>query len=64
MKSQSITLGIIVENQGFFPAHLCDTGHKEIPATTVQPRMDTDFKKEPAWPPFIRVYPCPSVVND
>lgn len=26
----SITLGIIVGNRGFFPAHLCDTGRKEI----------------------------------
>ena len=25
-----ITLGIIVGNRGFFPAHLCDTGRKEI----------------------------------
>ena len=28
-----ITLGIIVGNRGFFPAHLCDTGRKEILAT-------------------------------
>ncbi len=27
------TLGIIVGNRGFFPAHLCDTGRKEILAT-------------------------------
>ena len=26
----SITLGVIVGNRGFFPAHLCDTGRKEI----------------------------------
>ena len=26
----SITLGIIVGNRGFFPAHLCDTGRKQI----------------------------------
>jgi L-fucose isomerase-like protein len=25
-----ITLGVIVGNRGFFPAHLCDTGRKEI----------------------------------
>ena len=25
-----ITLGIIIGNRGFFPAHLCDTGRKEI----------------------------------
>jgi L-fucose isomerase-like protein len=28
-----ITLGVIVGNRGFFPAHLCDTGRKEILAT-------------------------------
>src|SRR5208283_2948064 len=28
-----ITLGIIIGNRGFFPAHLCDTGRKEILAT-------------------------------
>jgi L-fucose isomerase-like protein len=28
-----ITLGIIVGNRGFFPAHLCDSGRKEILAT-------------------------------
>lgn len=26
----SVTLGIIVGNRGFFPAHLCDTGRKQI----------------------------------
>ena len=25
-----ITLGIIIGNRGFFPAHLCDSGRKEI----------------------------------
>src|SRR5262245_19587296 len=29
----SITLGVIVGNRGFFPAHLCDTGRKQILAT-------------------------------
>lgn len=29
----SITLGIIVGNRGFFPAHLCDTGRKQILGT-------------------------------
>jgi L-fucose isomerase-like protein len=29
----SITLGLIVGNRGFFPAHLCDTGRKQILAT-------------------------------
>jgi L-fucose isomerase-like protein len=28
-----ITLGIIVGNRGFFPAHLCDTGRRQILAT-------------------------------
>ena len=28
-----ITLGVIVGNRGFFPAHLCDTGRKQILAT-------------------------------
>jgi len=28
-----ITVGVIVGNRGFFPAHLCDTGRKEILAT-------------------------------
>ena len=26
----SVTLGVIVGNRGFFPAHLCDTGRKQI----------------------------------
>ncbi len=30
MNTQTITLGIIVGNRGFFPAHLCDSGRKEI----------------------------------
>src|ERR1041385_1266596 len=29
----NITLGIIVGNRGFFPAHLCDSGRKQILAT-------------------------------
>jgi len=28
--SDSVVLGIIVGNRGFFPAHLCDSGRKEI----------------------------------
>lgn len=28
-----ITIGVIVGNRGFFPAHLCDTGRREILAT-------------------------------
>ena len=28
-----ITIGVVVGNRGFFPAHLCDTGRKEILAT-------------------------------
>ena len=28
-----ITIGVVVGNLGFFPAHLCDTGRKEILAT-------------------------------
>jgi len=28
-----ITLGVIIGNRGFFPDHLCETGHKEILAT-------------------------------
>jgi len=28
-----MTLGLIIGNRGFFPAHLCDTGRKEILAT-------------------------------
>jgi L-fucose isomerase-like protein len=28
-----VTLGIVVGNRGFFPAHLCNTGRKEILAT-------------------------------
>lgn len=31
----SITLGVIVGNRGFFPAHLCDTGRKQILNTLV-----------------------------
>ncbi len=30
MNTQKITLGVIVGNRGFFPAHLCDSGRKEI----------------------------------
>lgn len=31
MKSlQPVTLGLIVGNRGFFPAHLCDTGRREV----------------------------------
>ena len=30
---RKITLGIIIGNRGFFPAHLCDSGRKEILAT-------------------------------
>jgi L-fucose isomerase-like protein len=30
MSAKKITLGIIVGNRGFFPAHLCDSGRKEI----------------------------------
>jgi L-fucose isomerase-like protein len=30
MNTQKVTLGVIVGNRGFFPAHLCDTGRKEI----------------------------------
>src|SRR6516225_3574533 len=30
MSTKKVTLGIIVGNRGFFPAHLCDTGRKEI----------------------------------
>ena len=33
MSPSKITLGVIVGNRGFFPAHLCDTGRKEILAT-------------------------------
>jgi L-fucose isomerase-like protein len=32
----NITLGIIVGNRGFFPAHLCDAGRKEILKTLEQ----------------------------
>jgi hypothetical protein len=37
MNNQSIALGIIIENHGFFQAHLRDTGPKEIPATLEKP---------------------------
>ncbi len=30
MKTQKITLGVIVGNRGFFPAQLCDSGRKQI----------------------------------
>lgn len=30
MKERSTTLGVIVGNRGFFPAHLCESGRKEI----------------------------------
>jgi L-fucose isomerase-like protein len=30
MNTQRITLGVIVGNRGFFPAHLCDAGRKDI----------------------------------
>jgi L-fucose isomerase-like protein len=35
------TLGIIVGNRGFFPAHLCDSGRKEILATLEKAGIDT-----------------------
>jgi L-fucose isomerase-like protein len=31
--NKTTTLGVIVGNRGFFPAHLCDSGRKEILAT-------------------------------
>ena len=34
-----ITLGIIIGNRGFFPAHLCDTGRKEVLARLEQAGM-------------------------
>jgi hypothetical protein len=37
MNNQSITLGIIIGNRSFFPAHLCDTGRKEIPPCLKNP---------------------------
>src|SRR5260370_33651133 len=30
MKPASTTLGVIVGNRGFFPAHLCESGRREI----------------------------------
>src|SRR5215469_18982942 len=30
MNTQKVTLAVVVGNRGFFPAHLCDTGRKEI----------------------------------
>ena len=39
--NMSITLGIIVGNRGFFPAHLCDTGRKEILATLSRLGIET-----------------------
>jgi L-fucose isomerase-like protein len=35
-----ITLGVIIGNRGFFPAHLCDTGRKEILATLAKFGID------------------------
>src|SRR5262245_35410431 len=36
-----ITLGIIVGNRGFFPAHLCDSGRKQILATLEKNGINT-----------------------
>ena len=36
-----ITLGIIIGNRGFFPAHLCDSGRKEILDTLKKLGIDT-----------------------
>ncbi len=36
-----ITLGIIVGNRGFFPAHLCDTGRKQILAVLEKAGINT-----------------------
>lgn len=36
-----ITLGIIIGNRGFFPAHLCDSGRKEILDTLEKLGIDT-----------------------
>jgi L-fucose isomerase-like protein len=33
---QTTTLGVIIGNRGFFPAHLCETGRKEILAVLKQ----------------------------
>ena len=40
-KDRNITLGVIVGNRGFFPAHLCDTGRKEILSTLEEAGIGT-----------------------
>ena len=37
---QTTTLGVIVGNRGFFPAHLCETGRKEILAALKREGID------------------------
>ena len=37
---QTTTLGVIVGNRGFFPAHLCETGRKEILAALKKEGID------------------------
>ncbi len=41
MTAKKITLGLIVGNRGFFPAHLCDSGRKEILKTLEKCGIDT-----------------------
>jgi L-fucose isomerase-like protein len=40
-KDRKITLGVIIGNRGFFPAHLCDAGRKEILSTLEKAGIET-----------------------
>jgi len=40
MNAKKVTLGLIVGNRGFFPAHLCDAGRKEILKTLEKAGID------------------------
>ena len=37
------TLGVVIGNRGFFPAHLCDTGRKEILAVLEAAGFETEI---------------------
>jgi L-fucose isomerase-like protein len=57
-----ITLGIIIGNRGFFPAHLCDSGRKEILDTLEKLGIDTIILRQR--PPLVgiaRARPRPGV---
>jgi L-fucose isomerase-like protein len=41
MNNSKVTLGVLVGNRGFFPAHLCETGRRDILKTLAEQGIDT-----------------------